>query len=98
VSEKLDPQEFSQTLNGFDELAISRMFGSDISELAATLQVRALEFVRLRREGMKDRDAHRRVMEMLRVELEEQWKNDNSEADQAGDDTGKDWIGNGPSS
>lgn len=52
--------EVTASLNGFDEIAISKAFGADIMDLQQAKPMsflRALVFVLKRREGMKDGEA-----------------------------------------
>lgn len=58
--------DFTLTLNGFDELAIARYFEADLSDLRSSpfRFLRALVFVHQRRQGLKDKDAHLYAMEL----------------------------------
>jgi hypothetical protein len=69
--DKVDGEEYATTLTGFDELAIERAFGRSLDKLPALTTMRALLFIRLRREGAKDHDAFRTSMELRLGRLEE---------------------------
>lgn len=58
--------DFFMTLNGFDEIAIAKSFGHDITDLrkAPLMFLRALVFVNERRQGAKDGPAHNTAMQM----------------------------------
>lgn len=59
--------EVMESLNGFDEIAIEQAFGAPITDLLETKPTtgaRALLFVIRRRDGMKDNEARKAVMEM----------------------------------
>jgi hypothetical protein len=64
MTEVLDPEGFTKTLTGFDEIAIKRMFGATLGELDGSMIPRALLFVADRRAGANDADAFRGVMEL----------------------------------
>jgi hypothetical protein len=84
---KTDAQAFADGLNGFEELAIERFFKRGIDELPATIVVRALMFIRLRRDGVKDPLAYRASMTVLLSRLRELFTNDRTDE---GDEGGKD--------
>lgn len=54
------------SLNGFDELAVAKAFGSDVAELreAPMRFMRALAFIHRRREGDKDAEAYKAAMNL----------------------------------
>lgn len=59
-------EEFLDSLTGFDEIAIEKAFGADITSLLtkqATMSMRALVFVARRRDGLSDAEARKSVME-----------------------------------
>lgn len=59
--------EVTESLTGFDEIAIEQAFGAGIGDLLenkATTAARALLFVLRRRDGLKDGEARKVVMEM----------------------------------
>ena len=56
--------EVTNSLNGFDEIAIAAQFGKDVGELGGTMMYRAALFTVLRRQGVPDRDAFGQVMTM----------------------------------
>lgn len=55
-----------ESMTGFDEIAIERMFGKSADVMrnsgAETLLLRSLVFVAYRREGLKDPEAFKKVM------------------------------------
>ena len=71
-------EDLFKSLNGFDEIAVSRAFGEDLSVLRTKpfTFVRALVFVDLRRGGAKDGDAHKQAMTLTMGELEDYFAQD----------------------
>lgn len=72
------------TLNGFDEIAISKAFGQDIAVLQRTVPLtyhRALVFALKRREGLKDPDAKKAALELTIRELDDFFDADAPDAD-----------------
>lgn len=62
---KLDPEQVAGSCTGFDELAIERAFGRELTDLGeSTRALRALLFVVRRRDGLSDPDAYRDVMSL----------------------------------
>lgn len=60
------PSQVVKSLTGFDEIAVRQAFGTPVAELTNRDRfgfMRALYFVALRREGVKDGDAYRETME-----------------------------------
>lgn len=69
--EKINVEEFSRSLNGFDDVAISGAFGKRFAHMEDFETGRALLFVWLRREhGMKDREARASAMAATVGDLE----------------------------
>jgi hypothetical protein len=63
---ELTAQEFFESLNGFDELAIAKAFGAKPVELNETDHMafgRSLVFVAHRREGLSDAEAKKAAMD-----------------------------------
>jgi hypothetical protein len=83
-------QDYAETLNGWDEQAISARFRAPIDELNPTTAVRALEFVLRRRDGAKDADAYAAAMGATQAELRAVWhpRDDDQDQDQE-DEQGK---------
>lgn len=52
------------SLSGFEELAIAKAFKAELSDLSATMTMRALVFVQARREQMNDQEAYRTAMQL----------------------------------
>ncbi len=71
------------TLTGFDEIAISRAFGSPIEELRPRpfMFLRACAFVHQRRGGAKDAVAHKTVMDLSVQALGDYFPDDPDELD-----------------
>ena len=71
-------EDLFKSMNGFDEIAVSRAFGEDLSVLRAKpfTFVRALVFVDLRRGGAKDGDAHKQAMTLTMGDLEDYFAQD----------------------
>ncbi|MGL5928600.1 MAG: hypothetical protein ACRCY8_06670 [Dermatophilaceae bacterium] len=58
----MDAQEFVLSLSGFDEIAIEKAFGSDLEGLTGQKTMRALSFVKHRRDGKSDVEAYEACM------------------------------------
>lgn len=56
----------TESLTGFDELCITRLFGADVADLPGTMTLRALVCIAERRGGqaLSDADAYTASMEM----------------------------------
>jgi hypothetical protein len=60
---KLDPEEVAGSVTGFDEIAVERAFGRELTDLGeSTKSLRALAFVLARRRGLDDTAAYNEVM------------------------------------
>lgn len=65
TTEKPNIEELTESLTGFEEIAISKAFSvKDFTALPGTMSVRALLFVVYKREGDNDGDAYQRAMEL----------------------------------
>lgn len=62
VPELIDSEAVVGSFTGFDEIAIAHTFRVDFTELAPSTTMRAIVFVVKRREGMKDGEAFKFVM------------------------------------
>ena len=65
-------EEFVQSLNGFEEIAIRVNFGSEwgsLAEQSPTTLTRALVFIHLKRQGVTDEQAKQQVMAMPLSEI-----------------------------
>ena len=69
--QKIDPEEMFKSLNGFEEIAIEKVFRTAAFKLATAAEhgdpvplMRALLFVEEKRAGVKDGEAFRSVMNM----------------------------------
>ena len=72
----LDMDEMANSLNGFDQIAIKKMFGDTLSNIGqsdATMFMHVLYFVHLRREGMNDKDARQTALAVPLKELSEKF-------------------------
>lgn len=81
----LTGQAFFDTLNGFDEIAITKQFGTDVSQLTTgkdrpgnpTMLLRALVFVdHRRRTGAKDAEAYKAAMNLTLTEVHDYFADD----------------------
>lgn len=65
------PSDLFLSLNGFEEIAIAKTFGSDVSEMKQTPMrfLRALAFVAERRGGAKDSEAYKTVMTLSTAQI-----------------------------
>jgi hypothetical protein len=66
-TDKLTLDEAVESLTGFDEIAIEKKFGHDITTLLTDHAIRAMRataFVLKRREGLNDADAYKASMDM----------------------------------
>lgn len=64
---QMNVAEMVETLTGFEEIAISKRFGSTIEQIGVTSGFtlnRALAFVLRKRDGMNDDEAYEAVMSM----------------------------------
>jgi hypothetical protein len=62
---KLDPEEVAGGLTGYDEIAIERAFGREITDFGDSPRaLRALAFVLARRDGLDATAAYNQVMGM----------------------------------
>ena len=88
--------EFVESLTGFDEIAIEKNFdGFDVYTQAETKSIRAMRamaFVRFRREGQTDRDAFKAAQSLPLKDLQAMWITAAPEIDPDNPDTesGKD--------
>lgn len=71
---RIDMEEMTRSLTGFDEIAIERAWGKAFNDLGGTTLARALLFVAERRDGMKDADAYRAVMDLRLDALESRFE------------------------
>lgn len=63
AARKLDPEEVAGSVTGFDEIAVERAFGRELTDLGeSTKSLRALAFVLARRRGLDDTAAYNEVM------------------------------------
>lgn len=89
VRDLIDFEEVTRSINGFDEIAITGMFGQRFARMEDTTAARAVLFVVLRRtEKLNDKDAYREAMNLGLAELEARFRMDTgsevlSESDQA---------------
>ena len=88
--------DFFLSLTGFDEIAISREFGEDVSRLLPNKDndggnpfrwLRSLVFVHQRREGLKDREAFKAAQEIPIRQLQDYFADDEPELDPDDPDT-----------
>lgn len=88
--------DFFLSLTGFDEIAIAREFGEDISRLVPDKTgeggqpfrfLRALVFVHQRREGLKDREAVKVAQEIPIGQLQDYFGSETADLDPDEPDT-----------
>jgi hypothetical protein len=82
---KVDGAEFTKTLTGFDELAIERAFRRPLDDMPSIASLRALLFIRLRREGAKDTDAFKVAMSLTLGRMEDLFERPRDEDDDEGE-------------
>ena len=75
--------ETVESLTGYEELAIEKQFGEEISDLSPLKLMRALAFVLQKRAGKNDVDAKKAVMSMTQTQVQEAFS---EEDDDEGDD------------
>lgn len=73
-------EEISESLTGFDEIAITKAFHTPLHQLEGTLPARALVFVLKRRAGLTDGEAYKASMELSQSSLMEQFGEDSEVA------------------
>lgn len=83
--ERPSVEEVMGSLNGYDEIAVEQRFG-DLGQLSGMRIVRALQFIRIRRGGRSDIDAHREAMLLTLGELKELFADETPEAAQESED------------
>lgn len=64
MSTDLTAEGFAETLTGFEEIAITKQFGKEVSDLPGTMAGRAMVFTSLTRDGLSADDAYKGAMEM----------------------------------
>jgi len=80
-SVKLDAKNMMGSLNGFEEIAISKSFKMSFEELGdtGTLAARALVFVDNKRNGMKDAENFKAVMNAPSAEIQARFAEEDDE-------------------
>ncbi len=67
----IDFEEVTRSINGFDEIAVSNLFGMRFAKMEDTTAARAVLFVSLRRnQGFDDKAAYREAMNLGLADLE----------------------------
>jgi hypothetical protein len=95
--ERIDPEEMFKSLNGFEEIAIEKVFTCSAAELALKADggntfplMRALLFVEAKRSGAKDGESYRSVMNLRMDDVVSRFSGQEGEDEQdAGVDEGK---------
>lgn len=82
--ERIDLGELSQSLTGFDQVAIRLRFGTRLEDLMEDTMtfMYALYFVHLRRQGAKDADAYSEAMSLPLSAISEVFKGAESDEDE----------------
>lgn len=78
MSDKPTVEDTVRSVTGFDDIAVERMFGKELTDLSPVRLTRALVFVLKRRDGMNDADAFRACMEMGIGEVDGEFADDES--------------------
>lgn len=84
MSKKPTPQEVSESLTGFDEIAIKQKFGDTLKRLGdddQTQFLRALVFVLRRRDDKSDAEAYHLAQSLTLGEVADEFSQDDAEAD-----------------
>lgn len=84
MSKTLTANEVSESLTGFDEIAIKQQFGGTIRTLTQedpTQYMRALVFVLERRGGKKDAEAYHVAQSMSLIEVKDRLPQEDANAD-----------------
>lgn len=63
-TEQVSAEEMAESLTGFEEIAIERAFGAEVYDLPPVKTLRALVFVLLKRQGLRDPEAKEQVLAM----------------------------------
>lgn len=89
------PDAAFESLTGFDEIAIAKYFGAEITTMRERpfFFMRALLFVAARREGKTDAEAYRHAMEMPTGAVNDSFRTGDDESDY---DADQDAEGNAP--
>ncbi len=64
MNDKLTIEEAAESITGYEEIAIERQFGSDLTSLTSMMQARALVFVMFLRQSGDPVAARNEVMKM----------------------------------
>lgn len=92
-AELLSSTEVTNSLTGFDELAIAQRFGASVEELAETSNMRFLRsllfIVEKRREGVSDADAFKAAMSLPFGELTARFRPEDPADDLPGSPVGE---------
>lgn len=87
-AEKINYREFASSLTGFEEIAVQRSFGHELDELGKTILARALLFIQAKRDGAKDADAYRTVMNLRLDQVEDRFRTEPAEEMDEGKESG----------
>jgi len=91
----LDMDEMANSINGFDQIAIKKMFGDSLASIGqsdATMFMHVLYFVQLRRQGAKDPEARNQSLSMPLKELSALFGADDRLDPTAEEDRDKEWA------
>jgi hypothetical protein len=88
-AEKINLSELSETLNGYDQIAIRTRFHERFDQLAEDpiMFARAMYFIHLRRGGAKDAQAHEAAMRLPMKEVNELFETSTDTDEFEGDET-----------
>lgn len=80
MSDKINADEVVRSLNGFEDIAIEKMFGLPLMKMDEMRAPRALVFVLRKRDGLNDAQAHTAAMEMTFGELTDLFETEDEDA------------------
>jgi hypothetical protein len=88
-------EEMSESVTGFDEIAVEKIMGMDMyteAEAKPVLLLRSLVFIHIRRSGISDPDARKQVMEMPLGDVNDYFasKEEDVDPDEPDSESGKD--------
>lgn len=89
--EKINADELFESINGFEEIAVEKAFGSDPSEIAQAGKMvkflRVLAFIQAKREGSNDMQAKQHAMSLPVKALTDLFivNEDDDESDESGE-------------
>jgi len=92
----IDAIAMGRSLNGYEEIAIRKLFGDAFENLSGMFAGRSLYFVHLRREGATDAEAYKASMTATVGELDDMFRSPDAEGNPDGSTTTTTAIGPTP--